>query len=42
MRLGAKDIELPLVPAKLVPLLRGAEPTPAAESCRRQHRATER
>ncbi len=29
--LGAKDIELPLVPAKLVPLLRGAEPTPPAD-----------
>ena len=29
--LGAKDIELPLVPAKLAPLLRGAEPTPPAD-----------
>jgi 2-furoyl-CoA dehydrogenase large subunit len=28
--LGVKDIELPLVPAKLAPMLRGAEPAPPA------------
>jgi 2-furoyl-CoA dehydrogenase large subunit len=28
--LGLKDIELPLVPARLAPLVRGAEPTPPA------------
>ena len=29
--LGAKDIELPLVPAKLAPIVRGAEPAPPAD-----------
>src|SRR5581483_3868570 len=28
--LGARDLELPLMPAKLVPLVRGAEPPPPA------------
>ena len=40
MRLGSKDVELPLVPAKLAQLVRGAEPAPPAGRAAERDRAS--